>query len=381
MAETGNLRLGGVEPDALDATSANVDALDERVSGLESQIENAPDTSAGENAGAGGDAGPNEDVQAAISATNERLDQVEARLAEAPSGTGGGGDGGDASADVGNRIDAMQGNVEDLQQQLQGNIDSLRQQVQGDIQQVQGSIDDIEQQLGSEGDAARSAQSQMQQLQEQVSGLSDSVSGHDDALEALARAIKEVQQTVDDNASSIAAVNDRREQSVGAALALQDVNRALESGGDLAGPTRRLQALSGNNAALAGPAETLKAAADKVPTVAELRGGLDDVAQALDAAPPEDGNWATQAVGNLTSLVQVEGPNAPDPAKAAVAQARSALSDGDVGAAVDAVEGLPPEDQGPEVNDWLERAKARLSAQRAIAEMEDAIGNLLTATN
>ena len=436
LAETGNLRLGGVEPSVFDATSANIEALGERLSGLESQLENNPDAAA------------REEVEAAIGDTAGRLDQIEARLGQLSEvAPGDDGDGGAAVAGVSDLVGEVGARLDQLEQQLnatpqgadvttvvqglsesvgrldrieatlgqletslsqqgeaaaglqaplaslqsdvaamgaevQGNIEAAEGRLRGDLdalrRQVQDDIDGVNQQLGSDRDAAMQARTQ---LQEQVSRLTETVSGHDDALQALARAIKDVQQTVDGNTAAIAAVNDRREQSVGAALALQDVHRALESGGDLTGPTRRLQTLSGNNGALAEPAATLEAAADKVPTVAELRQGLDGVAEALDAAPPEDGNWATQAVGNLTGLVQVEGPNAPDPAKAAVAQAKSALNDGDVAASVDAIEGLPPEDRRPEVKNWLEQAKARLSAQRAIAEMEDAIGNLLTATN
>ena len=140
----------------------------------------------------------------------------------------------------------------------------------------------------------------------------------------------------------------------------------------------------GDPALTSGAAPLADAARDAVPSRTALRRGLDDLAGKLartTSAPAAAATWWQQALDRTRGLVTIRriglaGDHGP---RAAVDAARSALADGDLGAAVAALDRVGSAD-AKAAKPWLRMARTRLAAEAALAHLQDLLAVRLGAT-
>jgi hypothetical protein len=168
----------------------------------------------------------------------------------------------------------------------------------------------------------------------------------------------------------------QREQSL--LLALAPLEGALRGTRPFAAELAALESIASGRPEVKAALAPLEAVAPKgMPALAALtRRFENEVAPAVmrrTLAPPSEG-WGERVLGELRGLVVVRrtgsaGAESKDPVEAALARAETALAAGDLGAAVAALEGLPPHAAAP-AQDWLAAAKSRLAAEAAVVALE-----------
>lgn len=161
-------------------------------------------------------------------------------------------------------------------------------------------------------------------------------------------------------------------QRTAVALALQNLDRALEGSAPYAAELRTLRAL------LKGEHPTLDILAAHAETGLPSRTALvarfpDTARAALRAeAVPTNGTWWERLAGRVTSLVTIRptGEAQGMSTEAVLARMEARLDEGDLAAAVAEGEHL----RGPAADaaaEWLADARARVAAERALAELRD----------
>ena len=146
------------------------------------------------------------------------------------------------------------------------------------------------------------------------------------------------------------------------------LNTALARPTPFARELGALGVLAGDDAALSGALATLRPmAARGVQTLEGLRGGFPETASAVvrASAVPEDASWVDETVAKLSQIVTVRRTDAtlnPESRDGRLLRADQALRAGDLGAALDAMEGFP----GDAAAAWLAAARARLAADAAL---------------
>lgn len=167
-------------------------------------------------------------------------------------------------------------------------------------------------------------------------------------------------------------------------LAVGQLREALRGSSTFAAELQALQSVAGDRPELLAPLEPIAARASKgIPSFTDLRSRYDNAAaNAARAARTLEGDgWMEQAVNHLSSLIslrRVDGDAATDPVDAALARAESALAQADLEVAVEAaasLEGKP----GAAIAPWLDDARARLEAERAMAALHVHAVSLLAA--
>lgn len=165
------------------------------------------------------------------------------------------------------------------------------------------------------------------------------------------------------------------------ALAVQNLERALEGSSSYEAELRTLRALlKGDHPTL----DTLAAHADSgLPSQSALVARFPDMARATlraEAVPPE-GTWWERLSGRVTGLVTIRptGEAQGMSTEAVLARMEARLEEGDLAAAVAEGEHL----SGPAADaaaDWLADARARVAAERALAELRDRLTAAIAAT-
>ena len=168
-------------------------------------------------------------------------------------------------------------------------------------------------------------------------------------------------------------------------LAVSNLNHAVMNGGPFASELDALKAVAGDDAALTGPIGVLEPqAASGTPTLIELRARFPAVADEVSRVYAEwtGEDWVDKALSRVTSLVSVrktgEDAVAAEGTDGTLARAEVALANGDVAAAVKALEGL----DGPAAKaaaPWLAEARKRLAAEAALVELRQQATALLAA--
>ena len=303
-------RLAAVEGALGDvADTATLEALGERLSALEGGLASL---SEGAPAPPSAPAVTAEAVGAVESVTGEnaeRLAAIEERLAALPEGLSDlpgrvEGLGSDISG-VSGEVGALRSEIEDLRNALQGEIESVR----GAVEEVRGTIQSREEAVEAERLALEAA------------------------AEEEARALR-------------------------AEAATTRIRAAIDTGEPLMDALAEWQAATERLV----PDVLGEVARDGVDSLATLQSAFDPAARAaLAAAPAEPGptGFLRSQVG-LRSLTEREG----DGVDAVLSRAQARLNDGDLRAAIealDALEGRPSE----EMSAWLDRARTRLAATQA----------------
>jgi hypothetical protein len=195
--------------------------------------------------------------------------------------------------------------------------------------------------------------------------------GHDARLAKLEAAIAEV-----------AAQGTAGPRSAAAAIAFANLRAAVNAGRPYAAELVAMEAARADHADLMA----LAANADKgIPTVADLTRSFRAAREASLAAvsPPADASILEGLLLSVTSAVKIrriDGANTGDDAEAVLARAETALKQGALAEAVKEIETLsgPPRQA---MEQWLGEARARISADETLKDMEIALLKSLAGTN
>ncbi len=195
--------------------------------------------------------------------------------------------------------------------------------------------------------------------------------GHDARLAKLEAALAEV-----------AAQGTAGPRSAAAAIAFANLRAAVNAGRSYAAELVAMEAAQADHADLMA----LAANADKgIPTVAELTRSFRAAREASLAAvsPPADASILEGLLLSVTSAVKIrriDGANTGDDAEAVLARAETALKQGALAEAVKEIETLsgPPRQA---MEQWLGEARARISADETLKDMEIALLKSLAGTN
>jgi hypothetical protein len=205
-------------------------------------------------------------------------------------------------------------------------------------------------------------------------------------LESQAGAASGLAQQVRSLETSTAVARDTASKLATTVLAIGQLMQAVGDGGAFVRELATVRALGGEDPDIAQAAAELESyAVAGIPTLAVLRAQLPSTVDAVVRATPvrAGDSWTDRTVNRLASLVTVRrvGSEAivAGGIDGIVAQAETALDGGDLQAAVTALERL---DGAPAqaAADWLQQARARLAAERALSTLQQrAIARLATA--
>jgi hypothetical protein len=245
----------------------------------------------------------------------------------------------------------------------------LRQQVEG----LAPRVDAIERTLVALRQSVdRLATSQPAADPEMVKQLGDRIA----LLETQASVASGLAQQVRSLEASTAVARDTASKLATTVLAVGQLAEAVGDGGPFVRQLAAVRALGGDDPDIAQAAAELEAhATTGVPTLAALRAQLPATVDAVVRATPVTAGetWTDRVVDRLASLVTIRRVGSDAIAAGGVdgivAQAEAALQGGDLQAAVTALERL---DGAPAqaASDWLQHARARLAADRALATLQ-----------
>ena len=314
-----------------------------------------------------------------------RVDQLEAAVADGGSAAG-------ASAAVTRSLAGLEAKLSDLST----TVARLEQATAGDRPELAGltsRIGALEARFGQaegasqevEGLAGRvgAVTQQITAGQEQAAGLSDKVGALGSQMGALGTRMDALADTVQQLQQQATGREDGRARAASLALTVAQLDTALEGGEPFEQVLNSVRSLDGDDPAVVKAFDTLQAnAASGVPTLPELRGSFDRVADDIvhaAQAPGGDG-LLDQAAGNLMRLVTVRPVGADvagESAAARVARAEAALAEGDLAAAVAELEPLEGAADAAAAS-WLTQAHERLAAQAALAALQDRATRLMS---
>ncbi len=310
-----------------------------------------------------------EDEMAQIVAAQEsRLDEIESLLG--------------APDEAMERLDASDAGLAELRENLGslvGDIDSLDERIGG----VEAGVSGLQ---SPEGDTAsafdperfeqlsQTTDSLQSELQGRIDGLSEQIASLEEAAEddASQDQIAALEQRLDELSQQVAGAETAAEDEarrISAQAAISEIRAAIEVGepySDAVGAYR--EASDGEL-----PDAVTSPAPEGVATLAELQQSYDDAARdALDASlQVTAGDGALDRFGaflksqtGARSLDEREG-SGPD---AILSRAQARLGEGALDAALSELEALPQEGRDA-MSDWIDRARTRLDAKNAAAEL------------
>jgi uroporphyrinogen-III synthase len=201
-----------------------------------------------------------------------------------------------------------------------------------------------------------------------------------DAMSGLRSEIEQLRQSVSEIADRVKAIEDRPpatgEKIAALAVAAGQLESALDSGKPYTGPLSSLQALAAGDAEIEKALAALEVGAGTgVPTLTALTRQFAEIAPKLTvpSAEGESGSWTETLKAKALSLVNMR-PVGDAGDSSPVTRAERALGRNDLAGAFAAMEGVP----GLAVS-WRDRAKRRLDADAAIAEVRSRIVERLAA--
>ncbi len=309
--------------------------------------------------------------------------------------------GGEAMADLARRIEDLRGQISDLR----GRLDSLPQNRPdlGDLPQRLVALEQKVAALPAAGAAAPNPSlppeltalpQQLAALDQRIAVLEKRAPAQGAGSTADVAALKSDLAAVKD---SLAALDGRLKAMAartGAALALGDLRRTVETGRPYSGPLDALKNMADSDQQLGQALDPSIAAltpmaAAGAPTLADLQAGLSDASTTILAAggapePAASGSFTDRVLAKLQSLVSIQPIAAPeggnttggeatgDTPAAHVARAEAKLAAGDLDAAVAELSTLTAK-QADAAGPWLARARARLAAEKGLADLDNAV--------
>ncbi|WP_027134986.1 COG4223 family protein [Geminicoccus roseus] len=308
------------------------------------------------------------------------------------------------------KIEAASKNVEDLRsfgQQLASRVDDV-------TSTNEATVNRVDTLTAAQAEAERRFNERAQQLADRASANDAAISSKFAALaqaETMLAALQstlakqsnelgEVQSRIasssDETSQALGAVQDRvasveqrvtqrleqDARGVATAVALTELNRALEDGSPFPTAQAVLETSGKQDETIQRAAEMLRDVAPRgVPTREELATELDQLDRVGVTASSDD--WVEQTRANILGLVTVKRQNgstastaSTEEPEAASADAEQRLAEGDLAGAIAAVSARPDADEEA-VATWIASAKARADAEAAAQLLRQHLGELL----
>lgn len=310
-------------------------------------------------------------VESSVGTLGERIQALEARPVAEPPPPPPEVDLSPLRSDVATLREAQAGVTEQLQQD-RTTLGALKGDVENGLRELRETTGGLALALSEQRSRLDEVAGRVEALAGQkadLAPLTERIAASEAAVDAGSAKVTGLEERIASLEASLAAAKLDSAQTARLALAVVELDSALDAGDPLAAALQPFADLAGTDATLAAPVEQLQAfAASGAPTVQVLQARLADLAPKISAAaagsPGDD--WVAETARNLANLVNLRQVGADEAAtQAALAKAGEALGRGDVRGAVTALQ--PLADAGnPGAADWLAEARQRLEADAAV---------------
>ncbi|HEX6142135.1 MAG TPA: mitofilin family membrane protein, partial [Geminicoccaceae bacterium] len=264
------------------------------------------------------------------------------------------------------------GTVGELQAQLQ--------EVAGQVEKLTAAFPELGRQITA---TVEELSAQVAALDEDQDALAGLVSNLQEQINAVQQQANSLDQRLNTTQESIENASTRRERAAALALAVGQLDSAIEQAESYEKPLQTVQALASGDQVVADASSSLQPMAEQgVPSTNQLRQEFDEVAGEIVHSTSDADGVLGQAASNLRRLVSVRAVGADvegEGAEARVARAEARLEQGDLAGAVQELEGLEgaaAEAAAP----WLEKARARVAAEQAVSQLQNHATGLLSQT-
>lgn len=271
-------------------------------------------------------------------------------------------------------VNTLKSETADVRSQLSASTNRLA--------SVQQELDSLRQEVGKVAATAREPQQAAQPAQQDLSQPLEDIDQRLSQLEvgsgrisAVEQQLETLQSSLSQVRSSVSEADDQARRPAATVLAVNQLAEALERPGGYAQELETVRAISRDDAALTGPIGQLGQWADSgIASFGELRARFPEMARdvAQSDYQREGGSWLDSVTNRLTSLVTVrkvgDAALAAGGTDAALTEAEEAMQADDLAGAVKALGTL----QGPAADAaaaWLDQARTRLAAEKALADL------------
>lgn len=250
------------------------------------------------------------------------------------------------------------------------------------LQSVQEDIDSLKQQSEKIAASAAAAtdrpQPDVTQPLEDINQRLSQVEAGSGRLNALEQRLADVQSALSNVQTRVEKESGQSSAPAATVLAVNQLAEALGRSGAYAPELESVRAIAAGDSEMAPAIGTLEQwSRSGLPTLGEIRAGFPAMARSAAQAGSDsrgDG-WLDGVVNQLSALVTVrkvgDAALSGGGVDAALAEADAALEKGDLAGAANAIEGL----EGPAADaaaGWLAKARERLAADKALADLRSA---------
>ncbi|MGI9508821.1 MAG: COG4223 family protein [Geminicoccaceae bacterium] len=280
----------------------------------------------------------------------QRIGDLEAKLAALGEAAGDDDALGEQLTALGERIEALVGEVQNASETGQTNAQAL--------DELSSSLPTLEETLAATGKAVEQTGVQTTAINQSVETLSGDV-------QTLATRVGKAEGRLDH-------LGGEYQRGAGMIVAIGDINRAITRSEPYDSALQSLKSLVRDDAVLGETVATLEPmATDGVAAVAELKREFADMASRVLLAEEGDQSLTDQVSDNVFGIFNMRpagGNTEGSGSRAVLSRAQGSLSNNDLDGAVaelGGLEGAAAEAAGP----WLERANGRLSAEAAVVDL------------
>ena len=254
------------------------------------------------------------------------------------------------------------------------------------VETLERSIADVRRMVAATDRPAADANQSLERLSQRLADLEHPGGGREDLLRRIAKLEASVPGEADAAPEGTPVSKEPADAMAKARATIEAVQRLRRVVGEAApyvGEFSALRDLAGADTLMSPAMADLEPyRATGIPTLAALRARFDDVAGAMAAAARarEGDDWTDRVFNRLASLVRVRrtGASAAEgTVDGAIAGAEKALRTGDLKAALETLDGLDGA-AAEEAAEWMAGARARVTAERALAALHVHAVALLT---
>lgn len=275
-------------------------------------------------------------------------------------------------------VDALQSETADIRSQLTTSTDRLS-SLQQEVESLRQEIQQVAAAPGGDPQAAMQApqadQPDLSQPLEDIDQRLSDLEVGSERLNAFEQQLEQIQSSLSQVRTAVTDTGEEATRPAATVLAVNQLAEALGRSGGYAQQLETLRVIAGDDAALTEPIGQLEQwAGSGLASFGSLRARFPELARRVAQSDYqlEGDSWIDSVTNRLTSLVAVRkiGDNAlaGGGTDAALSEAETALQSGDLAGAVKALESL--QGQAADVaSAWLEDARNRLAAEKALADL------------
>lgn len=203
----------------------------------------------------------------------------------------------------------------------------------------------------------------------EMAGRLDGVERQMVPMDELQRLQNDVAQLEESYRSEVATLRGARAKAAAAALAVREMQTAVQDGKAFAAALNELDRIMQDDSVIQDLADKLRVHDDGVATLAMLARQLDTLRVAyLQSKDDGSGSWVNRTVDNLRALIDVEGVPQLQGAQDLLIDARDKTILDQLPAAIAELEPIVEEVGG--LGEWIEQAQARQTAQDLVAAID-----------